>query len=313
MLRLKITDDRGRKWTLCSIAEVWEAVPEERQEALVMADLGSTFKAIAVIVAVFAMVLGVTVVVTRGWGSLSAYGVLVWPLAIALPIATVSLLQWKHHGGRRAQRAVALLAALRRCAACGYDLSVIIPEPDGCRLCPECGAAWRLPASAPELPDSSADDESLFSDLQARDDRGRVVFLGAADPGERTAGKRGRRDRSAGEVVPMWAGLLFIVCLFGPWIFFVLGPFDGSNPGLPGTVVILGMSASISAGLAVVFLSTWRATGKARKRAALGAGRCPSCLHSLAGQSPEQDGCAVCPECGAAWRVPEAPSGGVNK
>jgi hypothetical protein len=30
------------------------------------------------------------------------------------------------------------------CAACGYDLIGQEPEEDGCRVCPECGAAWRI-------------------------------------------------------------------------------------------------------------------------------------------------------------------------
>ena len=30
------------------------------------------------------------------------------------------------------------------CPACGYGLAEIEPEADGCRVCPECGAAWRL-------------------------------------------------------------------------------------------------------------------------------------------------------------------------
>lgn len=29
------------------------------------------------------------------------------------------------------------------CLACGYDLSAIEQESDGCRVCPECGAAWK--------------------------------------------------------------------------------------------------------------------------------------------------------------------------
>jgi hypothetical protein len=38
------------------------------------------------------------------------------------------------------------------CAACGYDLSAHEPEEDGCRVCPECGAAWRLDEAAPTCP-----------------------------------------------------------------------------------------------------------------------------------------------------------------
>lgn len=35
-----------------------------------------------------------------------------------------------------------LLAAHGRCGGCAYRLDEILPEPDGCRVCPECGAAW---------------------------------------------------------------------------------------------------------------------------------------------------------------------------
>lgn len=35
-----------------------------------------------------------------------------------------------------------------RCASCGYLIEGCPPhEPDGCTICPECGAAWRLSAS----------------------------------------------------------------------------------------------------------------------------------------------------------------------
>jgi hypothetical protein len=30
------------------------------------------------------------------------------------------------------------------CASCGYELAQLPPEDDGCTVCPECGAAWRL-------------------------------------------------------------------------------------------------------------------------------------------------------------------------
>ncbi|NRA56547.1 MAG: hypothetical protein HRU13_00255 [Phycisphaerales bacterium] len=34
--------------------------------------------------------------------------------------------------------------AAGRCRACGYDLANLQAESDGCTICPECGAAWRL-------------------------------------------------------------------------------------------------------------------------------------------------------------------------
>ena len=35
---------------------------------------------------------------------------------------------------------------------------------------------------------------------------------------------------------------------------------------------------------------------------------CPSCRFPLCDMLQEADGCTVCPECGAAWRLPEASS-----
>ena len=35
-------------------------------------------------------------------------------------------------------------AALGRCGLCGYTLRGLQEEDDGCTICPECGAAWRL-------------------------------------------------------------------------------------------------------------------------------------------------------------------------
>jgi hypothetical protein len=34
---------------------------------------------------------------------------------------------------------------VHQCGACAYDLSGTAPDSDGCRVCPECGAAWRVP------------------------------------------------------------------------------------------------------------------------------------------------------------------------
>lgn len=43
----------------------------------------------------------------------------------------------------RARMGETLRAALR-CAVCGYDMRGRVAEDDGCTVCPECGAAWKL-------------------------------------------------------------------------------------------------------------------------------------------------------------------------
>jgi hypothetical protein len=39
----------------------------------------------------------------------------------------------------------------RICGACRYPLTNT-PDPDGCTVCPECGAAWKLPPPPPNNP-----------------------------------------------------------------------------------------------------------------------------------------------------------------
>ena len=40
-----------------------------------------------------------------------------------------------------------------------------------------------------------------------------------------------------------------------------------------------------------------------RKETSLAVGCCPSCGYSISEISPQDDGCTICPECGAAWRL----------
>lgn len=57
----------------------------------------------------------------------------------------------------REPRRVARCLESARCPSCDYDLEGARPALDGCTVCPECGAAWNMPAKAtpPALPPSS--------------------------------------------------------------------------------------------------------------------------------------------------------------
>lgn len=37
---------------------------------------------------------------------------------------------------------------MRRCPTCDYVLHAVTAQPDGCTVCPECGAAWKIPEGA---------------------------------------------------------------------------------------------------------------------------------------------------------------------
>lgn len=56
-----------------------------------------------------------------------------------------------------------------------------------------------------------------------------------------------------------------------------------------------------------IFVIAWRMVAwPAWQRLTLG--RCGACAHPIASLSSQTDGCTVCPECGAAWRLKPAAS-----
>lgn len=83
-------------------------------------------------------------------GVLIADAVLGVPYPYALWVPTVlssvlaCLVVWQSRRVEAQQTALGWVAT-GRCGACKYELGHVA-ETDGCTVCPECGAAWRLPA-----------------------------------------------------------------------------------------------------------------------------------------------------------------------
>ncbi|MEQ9097306.1 MAG: hypothetical protein RIE32_13705 [Phycisphaerales bacterium] len=64
-------------------------------------------------------------------------------LAAMAPCFYVSAAWTKHKAIRESDR---LGRARGLCPACGYSIAGLEPEEDGCRICPECGSAWKMDA-----------------------------------------------------------------------------------------------------------------------------------------------------------------------
>jgi len=73
-----------------------------------------------------------------------------WLERVFLPVVSVSAVMmligsvWFGQGHARARGRA--LVRLGRCGSCLYELEGLLAEGDGCCVCPECGAAWRLPS-----------------------------------------------------------------------------------------------------------------------------------------------------------------------
>jgi len=84
------------------------------------------------------------------------FGILLPRLLIVIPVvviaATLSIVSIRS----RATRIADAIAAEGYCPSCAYPLAEIEKAHDGCTICPECGAAWRVSAREPNDPSAPA-------------------------------------------------------------------------------------------------------------------------------------------------------------
>jgi hypothetical protein len=87
-----------------------------------------------------------------GWGGVDGPSLIIWTLQLGFCFG-LAVVVWREGRAAGRRRALAVLLGRRRCAQCGFDLAGSPADPtDGATVCPECGAAWRLPAEAAPPP-----------------------------------------------------------------------------------------------------------------------------------------------------------------
>ncbi|MFN0134246.1 MAG: hypothetical protein ACKVW3_17170 [Phycisphaerales bacterium] len=187
--RVLIRDDRGRPFPLLNRDTPGADIPREATQAVETAIAQR-------------MQPPLNAPLQRGWAS--------WYLAVAVfgPVGAIVLraagapgivanlayvlvfvgLFWVWRGAVRRELSAPIthaLVARRLCASCGYSLAGLGTEPDGCTVCPECSAAWRVPEPDPNAPPEPAWRVAAFATrrrgftgpmlLTAVDARGRLV------------------------------------------------------------------------------------------------------------------------------------------
>jgi hypothetical protein len=82
-----------------------------------------------------------------------------------VPLLLVVLLCWVFRWRMRRSRLIMRMQELGRkdckCPGCTYDLAGTVEDSDGCRVCPECGGAWRCITPMMHTPDENADSPNL--------------------------------------------------------------------------------------------------------------------------------------------------------
>lgn len=141
-LPLKYLDDRGQPLGNDRDLTIADARASGASRAAARAALRpATLLVWACLVAGLAGIMGLTVLIDaleRHMPKAVAYAI-GFAIAVAMYAVVGSIVQAP---ARRAYRRGWLSLGL--CPGCAYRITEIEPQQDGCRVCPECGSAWRL-------------------------------------------------------------------------------------------------------------------------------------------------------------------------
>jgi len=244
---------------------------------------------------------------------------------------------------RRTDRVASMLASHGLCPTCAYSLDDLAPEPDGCTVCPECGGAWKRRAAVPvgpTLPGSPSVAPMGWRRLLPRpmlkDDRREAhpcfrppqqELLDLAWTEEQRhrlsgaledacdASRVGRRRLAAlhSVLALVYLGLVVWMVTLADRVYSEMDPSFGGGWTILLLILPIGMLAFLAG---ITALSVTQARRALTARASLSFpkgyaclprhGFCAACLRDLTGLAPNPDGCTICPECGAAWRLPDA-------
>lgn len=147
MLRVRAIDDRGRVSRLAVLAPAkpgarwpWLSIVWGTLQALVEVLRSRAGLSVLIMVALTLCMLGLL-----GFGGpFAAFLILFTPVAsILILVAVNSLTSMAVLAGEARASLRSRWVQVERCPSCSYDLSGVLIEPDRCRLCPECGSAWR--------------------------------------------------------------------------------------------------------------------------------------------------------------------------
>lgn len=145
----RLTDARGRRHKAVQIHEAVKASGIDRDVLVPRSAEAGFWNCVVTFGGTFVVPMMLFFAVQSWW----QVGAIYWrPLALAgvvsffgfgMPMALfLKRLSW-----RSADRAVAAMLESDLCPACAHGLNGLPPAPDGCTVCPECGAAWRVDQS----------------------------------------------------------------------------------------------------------------------------------------------------------------------
>ncbi len=227
------------------------------------------------------------VAVMVGYGAILCvvFGSIAWMFSLLLGIDR-----------RRNLQIVGARLAVAQCGRCNFNIADIPRAADGCIVCPECAAAWRL--------------DLWLRDWSKRGDEGRNLLKSAipfdwmrvnllANRPATDRRKRLWRRWLIRFFLPSWVDVTLIavtasmIQLSGLPLDLLLNQLSTDRPAWPAMAAfVLGLRA------------LWAAHAAARSEIGrcVKAGTCPHCEMPLRTEPSHGDGATLCQSCGLAWR-----------
>ena len=146
----KLTDGRGKKQRCCLVHKAYRMNGMSRSDIILRGDTCSfwlTLLAFTCLIVIPALVFTQLLLYSFDLPmnglqfSADAVGGLLFGWLFN---GTIFGLMMNRYVWKNPQRAMLAMSKAGVCASCGYRIDDCQPEADGCTICPECGAAWRL-------------------------------------------------------------------------------------------------------------------------------------------------------------------------
>ena len=205
--------------------------------------------------------------------------------------------------------------AARRCPSCARKTLERTPDSDGCTTCPHCFAAWDLSGNdalktawlpsfgRPPLVTGDARGKMIevFSHGTWTSDASTALALTPQEVrqirNEAFSANPAARKRRRGAIVALALAALYLA----------LVSLRGGPGGRFPSYFWIFWFGSILFGA----VTAWRSMGDDPLlivRIMLRRKRCPVCTYSIEGLPAQDDGCVICPECAAAWKLEPSPN-----
>jgi hypothetical protein len=142
----QIIDSRGREVPICPAGSLRKKTPKRVRRAIALAQMGSRRFALSFLLGIASGVLPLAILARAVDAPRELIITLAAGMLVVAPLILFGVWVGRHW---RCEMAREAMLSIGLCPSCGYSLSSAATGSGVPTVCPECGAAWRLPSPPP--------------------------------------------------------------------------------------------------------------------------------------------------------------------